>query len=467
LHNAKFCACPENAFLTEALMHEEYAVERFEIEVAASGPTNQMGEVMFWYDTDVSDDNTFQYGNESAMTLAMSHAGNKLFRFTDGTTKCSFPCNPVKWFYPFAAQQSDERLVSPGNCYIMLVSDPASVYGSARAIYGVAADASGSVELGKVFINAKFRFRRPKAIEQYEDAHFSNFTTVGVQLASATDVLGNTNGPVVQVTGGPNSNMIVLDDNPAQIASGTYEVNMATGTSSAVSASRSSCALMLNAGASTPNPRVLQLTAQINCTGLASGSTNPALYLVYVVDGVTQTIQQALVNVINQGITWPTVGLPGVFAGTTAFVGQTTFQLFIPQGTLPATAGQPGSGARLYMTLFNVSPFTGGSYELDLMFSEVPFRPWDWDVPANSVSAMFVPRKWRSRMQLEARKELKFTEEKEDDNVDDARKQLNDAPSPGLLIRGALAPLVIDQDSPVVVSSSASKSRKAAGKVAS
>jgi len=213
------------------------------------------------------------------------------------------------------------------------------------------------------------------------------------------------------------------------------------------------CALMLNAGASTPNPRVLQFTTNLVSAAITSGgSIAPLLCFIYVVDGVVQTVQSSTVNVVNQGITWPDF-TPGYFAGTAAFGGQATYQLFIPQGTLPATAGQSGAGARLYMFLYNAAPLTGGSFVLDVTFSEVPFRPFDWDVPANSISSMFVPKKWRQQLPLV-------------DNVGDLSDEkkvedLDDPPSPGVH-QDALTPLVVNQESPVLVSSSASKSRRPA-----
>lgn len=425
-------------------MHEEYSVSHFGLHVACNGKM-QVGEYIVWSDRDVSDDNTFQYGNEAAMTLAMTHEGNRLANFADGNKQFSFPASK-KWYYPFQTGASDERLVSPGNMYLMLVSPVAAVYGSAWVNQGMGATiGNGTVEIGKVFIDAKFQFRRPKAIEQYDDFHLSS----GQSAALTAEVLHTSHVDLLQlnvVTGGPNSNVIAIDGNPIDM--GPNAVNMSSGVNSSLHTTASTC--MLNFGTATPNPKVYEVVVNVDLgpTGPTGGGT---LYLWYSIGGVGQSLVSSGGPTGGQTITFPCFS-PGSIAANTSSVYQACFvyYLYVPAGLPNAVIGT-NSGARFQLVYVGNAAVTACPSTVDVLVKEAMFRPWDWTTFGDSVTMQrtAMPFRW-------------WQIHKPAVQADDDEEKSN-LPSLSMTSRRhfgcALDALVLDQDSPVVVQQSALKKK--------
>jgi len=336
-------------------------------------------------------------------------------------------------------------LVSPGNMYLMLVSPVAAVYGSAWVTQGMgAAIANGTVEIGKVFIDAKFQFRRPKAIEQYDDFHFSSKDLAVTPASTIVDLLfGN------QLTGGPNSNVIALDGNSLLVPASAVNVDAGSNVTTVAGQTTTSC--MLNFGTATPNPKAYEIVISVNL-GLVGPTVAGFVDFWYTIGGIAQSLVSDGGPMGGQTITWP-CAQTGAFSHNTSTTctGMWTYYLYVPAGLPSATMGS-NNGARFGLYYHNAAAVTSANLTVDVLVKEAMFRPWDWTTFGDSVMMQrtAMPYRWWKNHRPAVRAD-----------EDDEKSNLPSLSLTSRRFSSALDALVIDQDSPVVIQPPVGKKKPA------
>jgi len=373
----------------QARMHEMWRLKKWVLKIAPKVGMTATGDYLVWSDPDVSDDNSYQYGNEAIEQLGSSHAAKEA-RFAEGTRSFEFPATG-KWFYPFQTSSNDLRSVSPGNMYVALTTDPKTLYTSVSQANGAVVSSGsypdGTVEVAKVYLSAIFEFKKPKLTEAFDFVILQSSNATG---SYSTGTTYSNSTPWVKLSGlNPTSNVFKPFSVPATSLV-TQNVTVNSEVPSGLQTGNVTNYIALNNGIATPENKFYLITVQTLAVYNSTAGGTIAHGIGYYVNGAQQTFATDVLGSSN--MTW-SLDVPSTSVGPVSSTGNviTTTQVVvqIPQGISAALPGNISTGCVFALT-FNVS----ASNSATSVQHWVQISPWtmqysDWvDNPSGGTFAL-------------------------------------------------------------------------------